>query len=96
MMPTTSTSDADRDPESEPLLDDLARLRAVAVEQERHQKEPHAARDKGEHHKEGKTVAGKPRRDGDDLIGDRGDALEQDDQAAPARIGSRKASTLLP
>src|SRR5262249_43949322 len=76
----------DRDPEAQPFFDDRACLRAVAVEQERLDVKSHAARDDRQHHEQEQIVAGEARCNGHDFIGDRGEALEQNDPAAPLRV----------
>src|SRR5262245_29030370 len=76
----------DRCPEAQPFFDDRARLRAVAVEQERLDIKSHAARDDRQHDEQEQIVAGEARRNGHDLVGDRGEPLEQDDPAAPLRV----------
>src|SRR5690349_2478400 len=73
----------DRDPEGQPFFDDRARLGAVAVEQDRLDVKSHAARDGRQHHEQEQIVAGEARCNGHDFIGDRGEALEQNDPAAP-------------
>src|SRR5690349_16129280 len=54
--------DAQHEPEGEPLLDDVAHLLAVAIEQERGQVEAHAARDERAEDEEPDVVAGEARR----------------------------------
>src|SRR5262249_12601831 len=76
----------DRCPEAQPFFDDGARLRAVAVEQERLDIKSHAARDDRQQHEQEQIVAGETRRNGHDLVGDRGEPLEQDDPAAPLHV----------
>src|SRR6267143_6319229 len=67
-------------------FDDLAGDIPVAAEQERDEIEPHAASDKRKQHEKPEIISGKARRDRDKLVRNGGHALEQDDQAAPARI----------
>src|SRR5262245_27711176 len=76
----------DRHPEAQSLLEDGARLIAIAVEHERHRIEAHAARDDRQQHEQQEIVAGEPGRNGNDLVRDRSQSLEQDDPAAPLRI----------
>ena len=71
-----------------------ARL-AVAVEQEASKIEPHAARDDRQHDEQAEVEAGKPRSDGHDLVGDRGQPLEQDDPGAVMRIGGAERLDLV-
>jgi hypothetical protein len=65
----------------------MARLRAVAVEQECLYVKPHPARDDRQQHEQEEIITGKARRNGYDLIRDRGQSLDQDDPAAPLRVG---------
>src|SRR3954453_22580801 len=74
-------------PESKPLLDDGARLGAIAVEQKSQQIEADAAGDERQPDEHPEIIAGKTRGDRDDLIGDRRQAFEQDDPGPPLRIG---------
>src|SRR5215831_14462541 len=77
----------DSEPEGEPLLDDDSSTVAIAVEQERLQIETHAARNDREQHERNDRISGEPGRDGDDLVGNRRHALDQDDPGTPLRIG---------
>ena len=74
-------------PETEPSLDDAACARAIAVEQESFDEEARAARDQRENDEQWQVETGKAGRDRHDLIRDRREPFEQDDQATVLRIG---------
>src|SRR5262245_4772965 len=84
-----------RCPEAQPFFDDRARLRAVAAEQERLDIKSHAARDDRQQHEQEQIVAGEARCNGHDLVGDRGEPLEQDDPAAPLHVSRTKRVDLV-
>src|SRR5262249_32121193 len=80
-------SEADAEPEREPLLDDDARTWTIAMEQEGDEIEAHPARDDRQEDERDDGVGGEAGRDGDDLVGNRRQALEQDDPRSPFHIG---------
>src|ERR1700741_1083204 len=82
-------------PEAEPFLDDAACARAIAVEQESFSKEARAARDQRENDEQRKIVAGKAGRNRHDLIRDRREPFEQDDQASVLRVSRAKRFDLV-
>src|SRR5215472_16011575 len=60
---------------------------AIIADQSRNKEETYAARDDREEHEQPKIITGEPAGDGDELIRDRHQALEQDDPGAPGGIG---------
>src|SRR3989304_7866525 len=65
------------------------------MEKEGGEIEAHAARHKRQDDEQQEVVAGKSGGDGDDLVRDGRDALEQDDPGAPMRIGLAKGLDLV-
>src|SRR6187551_3883822 len=86
---------AERHPETQPFLDDGARLRPVAVEQKSQQIETDTAGDERQPDEHPEIVAGKARSNRHNLIGDRREALEQDDPGPPLRISLPKSIDLV-
>src|ERR1051326_5450647 len=86
---------ADREPEAEPLLDDLACSQTVPAEQECGEIEPHPARDNRAHDEQEQVEPGKTGDDRHQLVGYRRDALEQDDPRPVAAIGFAKGIDLV-
>src|SRR5262249_10183575 len=82
-------------PELQPFFNDLARLRAVAVEQERFGIKPHAARDDRQQHEQDEIVPSKARGNGHDLIGDRSETFDENDPTAPLGVGSTECVDLV-
>src|SRR5450759_3296717 len=86
---------AQQNPQSQPLFDEIARTHAVAVQQERQHEEAAGARNDRKDDEQPKIVAGKAGGDGHDLIGDRGQPLEQDDPGTPLRISGAEGLDLV-
>ena len=85
----------ERHPEPKPLLDDGARLGAIAVEQKSQQIEADAAGDERQPDEHPEIIAGEARGDRDDFVGDRRQALEQDDPGPPLRVGGAERLDLV-
>ncbi len=73
--------------QSQPLLDKVADRLAINAQQLGLDEEAQAPGDDRQQHEHEEVVAGEARGDGDDLIGDRGHALDQDDPGAPFGVG---------
>src|SRR5207253_6926591 len=74
-------------PSPNPLINEGTWREAIAEGKEGHEIEPHAARDDGKDHEQDEIVARKSRCDGHDLVGDRSEAFDENDQGAITRIG---------
>src|SRR5581483_6314308 len=72
--------------ERQPLLDERADRLAEMAQQFRLEKEARAARDERQHDEHEEVIAGETRGDGDDLVGDRRHALDEDDPRPPFGI----------
>src|ERR1700687_4419263 len=77
---------AKQHPQAQPFFDDMARLLAVAVQQECHREEAHGARHDRKDDEQRKIVAGEARGNGHQFVRDRGESLEEDNQGPPTRI----------
>src|SRR5208337_4606287 len=68
-----------------PLQEAADRL-AVVTNQRRNQEETYAARDDRQDYEQAEIVAREPARNGDELVGDRRHALQEDDPRAPGGV----------
>ena len=84
--PTTTARKLGRD-QGQPLLDEVADRLTIDAQQLGLEEEARAAGDDRQQHEHEEVVAGEARGDGDDLEGDRGQALDQDDPGAPFGVG---------
>jgi hypothetical protein len=79
----------------EPPLDEDARLLAPEIEERRQEIRAHAADDDRKHDEPEQIIAGEARSDGDDLVGNRRRALDQDDLVAPLCVGGAEGFQLV-
>src|SRR5664279_2026996 len=86
---------AQQHPQSQTFFDEVPGPLAITVQQGSQQKEAPCPRNDREQDKQPKIIAGKPGSDRYDLVGDRGEALEQDDPGAPLRVSGAKGLDLV-
>src|SRR5579883_1960167 len=74
--------------QGQPPLDEVADRRAERLEERRHQEEASAAGDDRGGHEDPEVERGRTARDRDELVGDRRQALDEDDPQSVLRVGA--------